>query len=278
MRKTLAKHTEKKIILIVSIFFSFGVLMSSCAVSNDVVSGRVFQKRKYNRGWYFERTAHFNSKTIQEKTIIDEALIPSISDHVVIVAEENDSSFVILNSETEKFEKNNQALNLPEIINEENGELVFAEEKKREANFQQISVEDSLVKKSNNQTEEYVEAAKESHRKAWVFTLISLSCSTTAIIILISSSVLMAYSFAAFLGLIAVVTYILIFVAAFKTMEYCWRYQAGNPPNPKKLNAILNSAIFLYLMASFVMLLLCFIPLAVLGIKARKLKKELKML
>ena len=126
MRETLAKHTEKKIILIVSIFFSFGVLMSSCAVSNDVVSGGVFQKRKYNRGWYFERTAHFNSKTLQEKTIVDEVFIPSISDHDEIIDEENYSRFAIVNSEPEKIEKNNQALNLPEIINEENVEVVFA--------------------------------------------------------------------------------------------------------------------------------------------------------
>lgn len=278
MRETLAKHTEKKIILIVSIFFSFGLLIGSCAVSNDVVSGRVFQKRKYNRGWYFERTAHINSKTIREKTIVDETCIPSISDHDVIVDEENDSRFVIVNSETEKIEKNNQALNLPEIINEENVEVVFVEGKKRETNFQQISGEDSLVKKSNNESEEYVEGAKESHRKAWIFTLISLSCSTTAIIILISSSVLMVYFFAAILGVIAVLTYILIFVFAFETIENCLRYSASKPQDPLKLNNILYSARFLYIMASLVLILFFFIPLIVLGVKTRKLKKELKML
>lgn len=46
------------------------LLLVSCKTSNDVVTGRKFQKRKYNSGWYVDRkTSHKNLNSSKERIV-----------------------------------------------------------------------------------------------------------------------------------------------------------------------------------------------------------------
>lgn len=85
-------------IIILSFFVFVGLILGSCATSNQVGGGGMIQKRKYNKGFYWNRGGNFhNSKEsnvsstiIPEEEIVEKSEILTLNEEEIVPSEPND--------------------------------------------------------------------------------------------------------------------------------------------------------------------------------------------
>jgi uncharacterized membrane protein YqaE (UPF0057 family) len=117
-------------------------ILASCSTSNDVVSGRGIQKRKYNDGYYISLGKKFNktnkdvkveevvlseetaenikvetTKEAENTTITAPSIVPASNNEVIVPSTNNDASPVTTTSEIGTAE--NEISNQAEVLEEE---------------------------------------------------------------------------------------------------------------------------------------------------------------
>ena len=78
-----------KINLIFSLSILSALILNSCSTSNEVVGGGIFQKRKYNNGFYWNNKANIKEGTSNNSIKIDENKSPNEKTFI-----ESNSSFL----------------------------------------------------------------------------------------------------------------------------------------------------------------------------------------
>lgn len=243
--------------------------LGSCSVSNDVVSNGLFQKRKYTKGWYHEKhLGGFNIKSNANETFstFNDLELDSnenlIADNVMINNEVETNSFSISETTNE-----NGIVKISKKVIEIRQKMFNALKPKTKLQLLEFQSEPKTK-------EDFEQAARDSYRKAWIATLVSITASICFIILLQVGYIQLHLIGAAFLAIISVVTYILMFYYLIETITNLIGYKANSEGFTNAVEGLNTIAYLHFLVGSLFMILLMFIPWIVLGFQTRKARKK----
>ncbi len=106
-------------------------VLASCATSSDVVDGGLFQKRKYNKGWHFNKKSkiELNSSVENNLAIANEKDVDN-SSIVSVVKTETGVAYVeptVINADKYDLESSNTIVEPSPVINVENSDAELIE-------------------------------------------------------------------------------------------------------------------------------------------------------
>jgi cobalamin biosynthesis Mg chelatase CobN len=152
------------------------LILGSCGTSNDVVGGGFLQKRKYNKGFYWNRNNNTGVTAKNERSEVKEADDQAIKTAEVKVVEENEtfmaSSALTTTNNSIKVTENTASAEL----NSKNNKLVVSKVEKPVGQVKNIAVDKNEVAKNFKRA---------MNEKAQVKTSVAPSNGNTGNIILI---------------------------------------------------------------------------------------------
>lgn len=191
--------------------FPLFLILSSCGVSDNVVSGNRIQKRKYNKGWFID--FHRNNRSARSETEKDKPNAADKENHVAIASSRKEISEPIQATVNEEQDE----IISDEVITDDLEPII-----RKPKSFAEKIVDAPLVKRLqtdqlSSPVNDHLKAAKNDYRKTWMFTSIALF-SLVIGIFLLSNAFITLHQFAGvFLLILAVAMYVLMFVFLYRT-------------------------------------------------------------
>jgi len=236
------------------------LLLQSCGASNDVVSNRLIQKRKFNKGWHIN-----SSKRQKQKGATADVELKDESQKKVKIKEkrswatsENKQPEETIETQSEIVEQTVPDTEIETHLVEDSEVFVSDELDEKE---QPIVKEDSRV---INPEPSSLDKAKSSYNKSWMYTIAAIVAITAGLLLFMGAWGWVDMILGGALIGVAVVAYIFMFINLTKAAKHVGAL--GSPENGG-LRFLIWAHIVI---GSLVSILLFLIPLLTVSINVKK--------